>query len=216
MMIGSNIYFPHIKGMTFGLMARKGDFASEETFESFDKMREHFNFNTVILPVTAWQNDAVSTEIYFGSSNTVSEWEIENMVDYSHKKGLRVLLKPIVRLIDGALCADINFVENGFPDKSLWSKWFKNYKMFVLHMAGIAQDTGCSFFSVGCGLTQSERYEDEWRLLIAAVRQTYDGFITYNTEKSSEKNLAWLDALDMILPAESDENNAVQTNCEQV
>jgi len=198
MSINSSIDFPFIKGMTFGLMAKKGDFAVNGTYKSFDMMRESLNINTVILPVAAWQRNAQSTEVDYKSEKTVSDWEIENMIDYAHKNGLRVILKPMVNLTDGTMRANIDFFDSNVPSEQSWGRWFKSYQDFILHMAGIAQKTGCSIFSVGCELVQSEKRESEWRSLIAAVREVYDGFITYGTDKYKEDCVTWWDAVDLI------------------
>lgn len=198
MSVNNTIDFPFIKGMTFGFMAKKGDFAAYETFRSFDLMVESLNINTVVLPVVAWQKNAQSTIIDYESPNTVGDWEIENMIDYAHKKGLRVILKPIVNLLDGTWHAYINFFDRSVPNEPSWEEWFQSYSKFILHMVGIAQKTGCSIFSVGCELVQSEEREKEWRRLIGDVREVYDGFITYGADKYQEDHVSWWDAVDLI------------------
>lgn len=197
--MNSNGYdFPYIKGMTYGYLSKKGDWSSKEAFESFDIMTDSLNINTVILPVVAWQKNAQSTEIDFNSDKTVSDWEIANLIDYAHKKGLRVILKPMINLTDATERAYINFFDNDVPFEPSWSDWFENYTKFILHMAKIAAETGCSVFSIGCGLVQSERREAQWRDLISSVRKVYDGFITYNTDKFQEDRIKWWDAVNAI------------------
>lgn len=192
------IDFPYIKGMTYGYLSNKGDWSTKEAFESFDIMMDNLNINTVILPVVAWQKNCQSTEIDFKSSKTVGDWEIVNLIDYAHKKGLRVILKPMVNLLDGTNRAYINFLDNDIPFEPSWSDWFENYSKFIIHMAKLAAETGCSVFSVGCGLVQSEHRENQWRDLIDSVRKVYDGFITYNTDKFQEDRVKWWDAVDVI------------------
>ena len=196
--MGIGFDFPYIKGMTFGFQAKRGEFARNETYQSFDLMAETLNINTVVLPVVAWQKSAQSTEIDFCGEGTVSSWEIENMVDYAHRKGIRVILKPMVNVIDGTLRTDIGFSDTDVTFEHYWKDWFKSYSEFILHMAEIASTTGCSIFSVGCGLGRSEKCETEWRTLIAAVREKYSGFITYNTYRNFENSICWWDAVDLI------------------
>lgn len=190
--------FPYIKGMTFGYQSKKGDWSTKETFESFDIMMDSLNINTVILPVVAWQEKAQSTKIDFQSENTVSDWEIANLIDYAHKKGMRVILKPMINLSDETGRAYINFIDKDVPFEPSWSEWFESYSKFILHMAKIAAETGCSVFSIGCGLVQSEHREAQWRELIDSVRKVYGGFITYNTDKFQEDSIKWWDAVDVI------------------
>lgn len=189
--------FPYIKGMTYGYMSKKGDWANKEAFESFDIMADSLNINTVVLPVVAWQKNAQSTEIDY-EGKTVSDWEITNMIDYAHKKGLRVVLKPMINLEDGTSRSYINFFDNDIPFEPSWDDWFKNYTKFILHMAEIANETCCSIFSVGCELVQSERRESQWRNLIKEVRNVYNGYITYNSGEYQEDKVEWWDAVDII------------------
>jgi hypothetical protein len=196
--VAAMISFPYIKGMTYGFVSNKGDWANKEAFESFDIMMDSLNINTVVLPVVAWQKNAQSTDIDYESKMTVNDWEVINMIDYAHKKGLRVILKPMINLLDGASRAYINFFDNDVPFEPSWSDWFKNYTKFILHMAEIAEETGCSILSVGCDLVQSERRETQWRELVDSVKKVYSGFLTYNTGKYQEDRVSWWDAVDVI------------------
>jgi hypothetical protein len=198
MMEETEIGFPFIKGMTYGFLSNKGDWSNTKAFESFDIMKDSLNINTVILPVVAWQNNSQSTIIDFSGNLTVSDWEITHMIDYAHKKGLRVILKPMISLLDNSGRAYINFFDNDVPFEPSWNDWFRNYSKFILHMAKIAAETDCSILSVGCGLVQSERRENQWRELIADVRKVFSGFITYNSDKFQEDKIKWWDAVDVI------------------
>ncbi len=192
------ISFPYIKGMTFGSVSKNGDWANKEVFDSFDMMIDCLNINTVVLDVVAWQKNTQSTEIDYEGKMTVSDWEIINMIDYAHKKGVRVILKPVVNLLDGTNSSYINFFDNDVPFEPSWKDWFKSYTKFILHMAEIARETGCSILSVGSELSQSEHRQSQWRELIESVRGIYSGFVTYNAGKYQEDNITWWDAVDVI------------------
>ena len=51
---------------------------------------------------------------------------------------------------------------------------------------------------IGCEMVQTDRRADEWRALIARVRQIYTGVITYNCDKYQEDHVTWWDAVDVI------------------
>jgi hypothetical protein len=193
-----DLEFPFIKGMTFGFQAKQGDFARKETYESFEMMAETLNINTVVLPIVAWQENAHSVKVIYDGDRTVSEWEIENMIDFAQHNGLRVILKPMVGIIDGTPCDYIDFSDKEVQLNNSWEEWFKSYTEFILHMADIASRTGCSILSAGSGLVRSEKCENEWRALIAAVRERFNGFVTYNACRFSEDSINWWDALDLI------------------
>lgn len=191
MSVDNSFDFPFIKGITFGYMAKKGSLAPYETFKSLDLVAESLNINTVVLPVPACRQNAQSTAAEYKGPNAVAEFEIENMIDYAHKKGLRVILNPMLNLPGSTPRAGIESP----------CEWFQSYGEFILQMARIAQRTGCSIFAVGCGLAQSETREEEWRRLIAAVREVYHGFITYISDKNQENHVSWWDAVDLISSA---------------
>lgn len=196
--MSGEVDFPFIKGMTFGYMAKRGDFATFEAFRSFDLMVESLNINTVVLPIVAWQKNARSSDIVYESEATVGDLEVENMIDYAHKKGVRVILKPVVNILDGTSRADINFLDKTVRGGPSWEEWFKSYGEYIMHIAAIARQTGCSVLSVGSGLSSGEARENDWRRLISAVREVYGGFITYDAEKYREDLVAWWDAVDII------------------
>lgn len=196
-MLESSIDFPFVKCVDLCLCAQKGDFASRNTFEKLDAVFEGNDRDTIILPVAAWQENVSSTDVDFSTTRTPGDWEIENMIDYIHKKGFRVLFKPMLKLNDGKSCEEINF-SGSAESETLWSKWFENYSNFVLKMADLAQKTGCSFFSVGSRFVQCENRELQWRSLIDSVRHTFSGYITYEIPADREENLPWLDALDFL------------------
>ncbi|CDZ24418.1 hypothetical protein CCDG5_1304 [[Clostridium] cellulosi] len=196
-MMASSIDFPFVKCVDLCLCAQKGDFASRDTFEKLDTVFEGNDRDTIILPVTAWQENVLSTDIVYSTARTPGDWEIENMIDYIHKKGFRVLFKPMLKLNDGKSCEEIDF-SGSAESEALWDKWFKNYAKFIFKMAGLAQRTGCSFFSVGSRFSQSENREKQWRWLIDSVRNIFSGYITYEIPADREENLPWLDALDFL------------------
>src|SRR5699024_204800 len=61
-----------------------------------------------------------------------------------------------------------------------------------------AEETNCDMFIAGCEMVQAERRADEWRTLIADVRNEYTGPITYNTDKYQEDRASWWDAVDVV------------------
>ena len=188
----------YIKGITFAAFAGRGVLSKKETYESLDALVERTNADFIILVPAGYQETAQSETIDYTSQGTIGDEELVDMINYAHKKGIRVALKPTVNCSNGTWRAHINFFDEDVPCEPKWSKWFASYTEFQLHFAKIAQETGCEMFIPGCEMVQSERREAEWRKLIADIRTVYTGTVSYNTDKYQEHNVKWWDAVDVI------------------
>ena len=146
----------------------------------------------------ALQETPQSEEIDFTSDATISDEELISMIDYIHKKGLLVALKPTVNCKNGTWRAHINFFDKDVPCEPKWGNWFRSYTEFQLHFAKLAKETGCEMFIAGCEMVQTDRRSEEWRNLIAQIRTVYDGPVTYNADKYQEDNVTWWDCVDYI------------------
>lgn len=187
-----------IKGITFAPFIRKGQLNEKETISSFDNMVKRTGADFVILVPNGLQDTPQSEKIDFSSPATVSDEELESFIDYAHSQGIRVALKPTVNCRNGTWRAHINFFDEDVPCEPKWSNWFESYSEFQCHFAKIAQAKGCEMFIAGCEMVQSEHREEEWRKVIADIRNVYDGPVSYNTDKYQEHNVKWWDAVDVI------------------
>ncbi|MET3832257.1 hypothetical protein ABIC86_003729 [Paenibacillus sp. DS2363] len=124
--------------------------------------------------------------------------ELVDMIRYARTLGLRVILKPTVNCTDGTWRAHINFFDIDVPCEPKWKDWFRSYTAFQKHYAAIAEQEKCEMFIVGCEMVQSERRDQEWREVIAGVREVYTGLVSYNTDKYQEDHVKWWDAVDVI------------------
>lgn len=187
-----------LKGITFAPFCPKGSFLTKEAFESFDHLAEGTGANFITLVPNALQETPQSEEIDFTSDATISDEELISMIDYIHKKGLLVALKPTVNCKNGTWRAHINFFDKDVPCEPKWGNWFRSYTEFQLHFAKLAKETGCEMFIAGCEMVQTDRRSEEWRELIAQIRTIYDGPVTYNADKYQEDNVTWWDCVDYI------------------
>lgn len=187
-----------LKGITFAPFCPKGSFLTKEAFESFDHLAEGTGANFITLVPNALQETPQSEEIDFTSDATISDEELISMIDYIHKKGLLVALKPTVNCKNGTWRAHINFFDKDVPCEPKWGNWFRSYTEFQLHFAKLAKETGCEMFIAGCEMVQTDRRNEEWRELIAQIRTVYDGPVTYNADKYQEDNVTWWDCVDYI------------------
>jgi hypothetical protein len=187
-----------INGVHFGAYAKRNKLKKTKTVKSLEVMIERLNPTHVILPVIAFQESAVSTNIDYYSSNSVSDLEVMYLIDIIHESGLKVILKPMVDVIDGTWRAHINFFDFEVPTEPTWKEWFSSYTDFQLHFARIAAKKNVDIFIIGCEMVQADKRDNEWRMLIEEVRKIYSGSVTYNSDKYQEDKVKWWDACDII------------------
>lgn len=187
-----------INGITFGFMSQRGDWQTQAAKDSLLLLKERCSADTVVLAVVVEQATAQSTTIDWQADSVLSDQEVKSMIAFAQAQGLKVILKPMVNVIDGTWRAHINFFDMDIPCEPKWSEWFSSYNDYIVHYAKIAEETNCEMFVIGCELVNADRREGEWRELISLVRNEYQGLVTYNCDKYQEEHLQWWDALDVI------------------
>lgn len=188
----------YIAGMTWGWTGVRGSWTGPEAERSMELMVERLGVTWTAITFAALQDTPQSTQIRFRDEPTVTDDEIRVAVGHAKALGLKVCLKPVVNCADGTWRAHINFFDVDVPCEPTWTDWFASYTQFILHHARIAQETGCEMLCIGCEMVQTDRRETQWRRLVAAVREVYDGIVTYNCDKYQEGNVRWWDAVDVI------------------
>lgn len=187
-----------VRGMTWGFVGTRGEWATPAAAESMRLMTQRLRTNTACIALCGWQDTAFSTEVKFRDAPTVTDAEVVWAIREAKSLGQQVVLKPILNVTDGTWRAHINFFDVDVPCEPKWSDWFASYTEFIVHYARIAQAEGVEIFCVGCEMVQTDRRADEWRAVVAAVREVYGGIVTYNCDKYQEANVTWWDAVDVI------------------
>lgn len=186
------------KGYTYGFMAKRGDYRSEEGIKSQELLYQT-GINWMCLAVELTQETAHSTKIEFDFGRSSSDRDIMAAVERAHNKGIKVCLKPMVNCRDGVWRAYINFADSDFAGKDpYWDKWFESYGNFMKYYAELAEETGCEMLCIGCEMCGTERKEKHWRALISEIRKIYSGKLIYNTNHGHEDDVKWFDAVDYI------------------
>ena len=186
------------KGYTYGFMAKRGQYRSEEGIKSQELLYQT-GINWMCLAVMLTQETAHSTKIEFDFGSSSSDRDIIAAVERAHNNGIKVCLKPMVNCRDGVWRAYINFADSDFAGKDpYWDKWFESYGNFMKYYAELAEETGCEMLCIGCEMSGTERKESHWRKLIAEIRNIYSGKLIYNTNHGREEEVLWFDAVDYI------------------
>ncbi|HEX7809828.1 MAG TPA: hypothetical protein VF608_13925 [Thermoanaerobaculia bacterium] len=110
-------------------------------------------------------------------------WENDDAVKatiaQAHALGMRVLLKPHVWLRNRPLDVD-------------------DYEHFIVRVAEVARDANADALCIGNELKLGPQDDARWRAIIARVRETYRGPITYGANFDEIENVPFWDAVDWI------------------
>lgn len=187
-----------IHAVNFAPFSPRGAFSTPQAKAGLCAMKEQTCADTVIFCPGAVQATPFVEQIDFQGEHTTSDEELLDMTHLARQLGLRVFWKPTVNCLDGTWRARISFFDHDVPCETKWSGWFASYRAFQLHFARLAQQAGVELLILGCEMTQTEHREQEWRQLIAAIREVYTGALSYNCDKYGEEYVSWWDALDVI------------------
>eukprot|EP00168_Porphyra_purpurea_P017267 TRINITY_DN58_c0_g1_i4.p3 TRINITY_DN58_c0_g1~~TRINITY_DN58_c0_g1_i4.p3 ORF type:complete len:248 (+),score=85.75 TRINITY_DN58_c0_g1_i4:618-1361(+) len=109
-------------------------------------------------------------------------------IRYIRDQGMEVFFKPNLDLKDAMWRGEIP-ASDGF---------FRSYKEWIVSRAVVAQANRVSILSIGTEFNGAQGDEAAWRDIVAAVREVYDGQLTYSANHDSYQDVAWWDAVDMI------------------
>jgi hypothetical protein len=128
---------------------------------------------------TERDNEIVPCTVDAGCT-TPDDQALRAWIQYAHSKDLKVLLKP--HLIGGVF--DRNTSSYDFDGWEIRpsdpDKWFADYTDFIVHYAKIAQEENVDMFAVGNELNGTQLDVPRWTNVITAVKEVYDGPLTYS------------------------------------
>jgi len=111
----------------------------------------------------------------------------------AHARGMRVLIKPHLAYWGSG------FAWRGairFETDAEWERFWTGYRAWIVDLARGCHDADA--LAVGTELTQTERFESEWRALIAAVRAVSPVTLVYAANWDAYDQVPFWDALDWI------------------
>lgn len=184
-----------MRGVAYTSWAR-GEYSSRESDTTLSEVIKPMGVNWITLLVTCYQEKITSTQIQCSGSSTPTDSDLTHVINYAHGLGIRVMLKPHLDLSDDPdhWRGEINM---GY-DETAWDIWFKSYNDFITHYAALAQQTNVDFFSVGTELTGTSSRDEQWRAVVKAIRDIYNGPLIYAANCDEELIVSWWDAVDAI------------------
>jgi len=214
-----------IKGISWGWVGSRGDYASPAAAESMKKLADT-GADWVCIAFAPNMDTYDTPEIRFGDANPemATDAEIRHAIDLARHNNLQVIVKPVVNCRDGVWRSWIRFFrpvtdadraqgitgemdvwreqatmrEGEVKDLDKWNQWWDDYMDFIVHYARLAEEKQAPVLCIGCEMGSTEEFEDKWRELIARVRKVYSGQVTYDLNHGRENAIPWLDALDFV------------------
>jgi len=147
--------------------------------------------NSVAI-VPNYYMDSITSNSVFADGITPTDADVIAGIRAAQAAGLDVLLKPHVDPLDG--------IWRAYLDPTDPAAWFASYKAMLVNYATIAQQTGLKTMSIGTELASmtGANYRAQWLDIIDAVRNVFDGELTYSAEWGEAKTLSFWDKLDVI------------------
>lgn len=189
------------KGASFTTWAR-GPYSLDDTVWVIEEQIKGVGATWIAVVVQCYQETVTSTEINCESEQVPSDAELERVIQVAKRNGLRVMLKPHISLSNDPdhWRGQIDFGN----DETRWAMWFNSYQDFILHYAQLAESLQVDQFCVGTELYDAwlgigpARRTADWRHIIAQIRQTYSGPLTYASNWGEEEHVEFWDDLDYI------------------
>lgn len=193
--------FPFLRGVNFGYLSRQGYFGSKAAEVEVERMAEA-GVEWVSLLVMLMQETFYSTRIFRDFRYTPSDFELEKIVRCFQKRGIRVLLKPIIDPLDSAHRGRISFPDGDQQIQGVvtdyWSRWFESNREALLYYVRLSRELGIEAFTVAQELSGTERQSLRWMETISLLRDEYPHWLCTNSNGNIKDPLLreWVRTLD--------------------
>lgn len=200
-------------GVTFGFRAKNGYFASDDAKKEAEEIAKS-GADWVVLVVTVFQESFCSAVQFRHFAKTPNDNEVVEMINYLHKLGLKVQLRPMLETCDGGGRLHIWFPSDSdsgirIPGetRTISRDWFNSMTERAVYYAQIAESTGCEMYCLDSELDRIMHYNNEWKGVVSAVREVYSGVLTschtthtgiIDFEKTLSDKNHWFYDLDML------------------
>jgi len=136
-----------------------------------------------------WVQEARNASVIARSPRTVSDDNLERVIELAHEYMLKVFLTPHLYVPNDSR-------SNIRPDDR--RAWFASYTTFIGHYAAMAQRLGVEQFAVGSELSSISDDRPGWLQVIREVRARYDGIVLYAADPDEAARVPFWDAVDII------------------
>lgn len=168
---------------------RRG-YGSATSAQTLEELRA-LGVRWVSLTPFGFMDSLEATEVRMASGHPAAENDarMEAEIRAARGRGLRVFLKPHVWIARGAW--------RGHLRPTDWAAWFESYLAFIVHYADMAQRLDVELLAIGVEFPV-EGHEGAWRDVIAAVRDAYEGELTFAANWDAADAVPFWDALEYV------------------
>jgi hypothetical protein len=118
---------------------------------------------------------------------------LQRAIREAHAKGLKIAITPHLAYWRTRFSYRSEIC---FDDDASWRRFFETYQEFIVKVADLSEDADA--LVVGSELDGTIQHDAEWRKVIAAVRGTFHGPITYASGWDAYTRVKFWDALDVV------------------
>ena len=141
-----------------------------------------------------WALDSTRILMDFEAPYQDNRRAVRAMVAQAHARGMKVMIIPHLWVETSGWRGEI---DPGTPEG--WDEYQQSYREFVLAWASDAAMAGADAFSIGVECKSwSGRFGAFWTSLIADVRATFPGLLTYSANWDEADSVLFWDQLDLI------------------
>jgi len=178
-----------IKGLSMGLYSRDPDYDYGPLLDGARDLGA-----THVLFIVPWfMKDWRASTLAPHPKRTAPFRTIARAVRDARRRGLRVILMPIVLLQEGTK----DHWRGDIEPEDRWL-WWRNYTRFMGRHADLAEALGVSILAVGSEFSSLEGDVDHWRALIRTLRLRFSGSLTYSANWDHFEEVTFWDALDLV------------------
>jgi len=168
-------------GMTWGFAAQPGFFASDEARRQVDAMYA-IGVRWIVLTPNVWQEQYCSTRQFADFEKSIPDFELMDIIDYVHGKGMHVQLRPMLERHDGTgrhgVVVGDDWERVAGKPRGYCRRWFDSMRARSVWYARLAERTRCEMYCLDSEFDKFIGKSAEWKSVIAAVRKVYAGPIT--------------------------------------
>lgn len=150
--------------------------------------------DTVLISTAGYQENSSSAAIFIDQRKTLSSGQWDELLQHARKRGLRIVLMPIVLLTNPRTSTEWR----GVIQPPRWDEWWGSYDEYIMHYAKIAARNNVEIFIIGSELISTENQPEMWDDLIAKVREVYHGKISYSSNWDHYEKVPLWDKMDLV------------------
>jgi hypothetical protein len=183
---------PFFKGVTVSCQTWGIEWQRPEMETTLDELKSLGVNSIAIHPYAQIHEDG---HVSGGRRSGASTTHITTPLRWAHERGLSAMLIPHIAYWGTKFSwrGEINFVT---PEE--WNTFFTDYETWIVQMAAVAESEHAEVFCVGLEFSYTQKYEERWRKIIAAVRGVYHGKVTYGANWNEYAEVKFWDVLDYL------------------